>query len=320
MESLLTRRLDERRAALGPETTCFRWIDEEASLPQVTVDLFADVAVLSFYRAASDEETRSIAAALVRSGALRAVYVKHRPKEAQRVANEAPLEVAPASPVSGAAVESLEVREAGVRFLIRPANGLSVGLYLDARDARGWVRAQARGRRVLNLFAYTCGFGVAARLGGAVRAANVDASRKVLDWGEANLSLNGLTPERFDFIAGDAFDWLARLEKKGEQFDLVILDPPGFATTKRSRFTASRDYHALIAAAAPVVAKNGLLLSMCNVAALSAAELRQQVSRGLAARRSRLVTEFGASAHDFAQPSALKCVVHELAEKVTAPR
>jgi hypothetical protein len=91
----------------------------------------------------------------------------------------------------------------------------------------------------------------------------------VLDWGEENLAKNGLTPDRFDFVAGDSFDWLARFAKKGEQFDLVVLDPPGFATTKTSRFTAARDYHQLVAAAEKVVAPKGLLLSMCNVEALS---------------------------------------------------
>lgn len=312
MESLLTRRLAERRAALGPDTTCFRWIDDEASLPGLTIDLFADVAVLSFYREVAASEASSIARALMEIGALRAVYVKHRPREARRAANESTSEVAPALPLLGAPVEELEVLEAGVRFAVRPGNGLSVGLYLDARDGRGWVRANARGRRVLNLFSYTCAFGVVARLGGAARAANVDASRKVLDWGEANLSRNGVEPDRYDFIAGDAFEWLARLAKKEERFELVILDPPGFATTKRSRFTAARDYHQLVAAAERVVTPSGLVLSMCNVATLERDGFRAQILRGLGERKHRLVTEFGASAIDFVQPSALKCMVHEL--------
>lgn len=312
MESLLTRRLAERRAAIGPDTTCFRWIDEEPTLPRLTVDLFADVAVLSFYREAIETEASSLGRALMVAGSLRAVYVKHRPKEARRAANESASELAPVLPIAGEPVDELEAIEAGARFGIRPGNGLSVGLYLDARDARGWVRAHAKGRRVLNLFAYTCGFGVVARLGGASRAANVDASRKVLEWGEANLARNGFEPDRFDFIAGDAFEWLARFEKKEERFELVILDPPGFATTKLSRFTAARDYHHLVAAAERVVAPKGLLLSMSNVATLHRDEFAAQLVRGLGTRRHQLVTEFGASAIDFAQPGALKCFVHEL--------
>jgi 23S rRNA (cytosine1962-C5)-methyltransferase len=310
VEALLTRCLEARRARLPAETTCFRWIDGE--LPGVTVDRFEDVAVVSFYREAAADEAAAMGQALMAAGGLRAVYVKHRPREARRVANETPEALAPVEPLTGTPVESLVAQELGARFVIRPANGLSVGLYLDARDARAFVHAEARGRRVLNLFAYTCGFGVAARHGGAARAANVDASRKVLDWGKENLRANGLSVDRYDFIASDAFEWLGRLTKKSEQFELVVLDPPGFATTKASRFSAARDYHQLVAAAAPVVAAKGLLLAMCNVEAMTPATFDAQVLRGLAARRSRLVRRFGASDIDFSQPSALKCVVYEL--------
>ena len=118
-------------------------------------------------------------------------------------------------------------------------------------------------------------------------------------------------------MSGDTFDWLGRFAKKGEQFDLVILDPPGFATTKTSRFTAERDYHRLVTAAHQVVAPGGLLLAMCNVEQ-SARAFEGELARGLGNRKAREVTRFGASAADFRQPSALRCHVLELGE--TAPR
>lgn len=309
MEALLNQSLTRVRERLDASTTCFRWLDDA----QLTVDVFGRVAVISFYRAAQPDEPLRLAESLVASGAVDSVYVKHRPKEARKAANETPDELAPPLPLLGPAVDELEVLEHGLRFIIRPPNGLSVGLYLDARDARAWVRANAGGARVLNLFAYTCGFGVAARVGQAARAVNVDASRKVLEWGEANLARNGFTPDRYDFISGDAFDWLARLAKKPERFELVILDPPGFATTRTSRFTASRDYHRLVELAAPLVAPKGRLLSMCNVEALSMPEFESQLARGVGTRKTKRVTSFGASAVDFRQPSPLKCVVDELA-------
>jgi 23S rRNA (cytosine1962-C5)-methyltransferase len=142
------------------------------------------------------------------------VYVKRRPREARNANAE---QLAPPLPIAGETVETLIAQELGVKFEIRPGNGLSVGLYLDARDARAWVRANAKGARVLNTFSYTCGFGVAAAAGGAARVLNVDRSRKVLDWGERNYRHNGLEPQRRDFVAGDAFDWIARLKKKGER-------------------------------------------------------------------------------------------------------
>lgn len=297
--------LSARRAKVPAGTNCFRWIDE--ALPGVTVDLFDDVAVLSLYRDAPDEAELADAIA----PHVRAVYVKRRPREARRVANEAPERLAPPLPLRGDAVAALVVEEQGAKFEIRPGNGLSVGLYLDARDARGWVRDNARGRTVLNTFSYTCGFGVLARLGGARRAVNVDASRKVLDWGEKNLALNGFEPDRYDFISGDTFDWLARFAKKSETFELIVLDPPGFATTATSRFTAHRDYHQLVAAAEKVLARDGLLLAMCNVGQLGLRDFTQQVQRGFGSRKFKVRESFGASAIDFKQPSTLKCLVVE---------
>jgi 23S rRNA (cytosine1962-C5)-methyltransferase len=233
-------------------TDALRWIDR----PEYTVDLFGDVAVLSTY-ATVDE--RALANELSAERPLRAVYVKRRPKQAHGADTEA---VAPEQPLWGERVDSLVAQEHGMRFEIRPANGLSVGLYVDAAEARAWVRANAKDKTVLNLFSYTCGFGVAGMLGGATRVANVDSSRKVLDWGERNYALNGLTAERRDFISGDAFEWLARFEKKAERFDLVVLDPPSFATAGKSRFSAAKDYPKLLRSASALA---GTVLACCNL-------------------------------------------------------
>lgn len=302
LEDALTRRVER----LPADTTCYRWISGE--LPGVAVDRFGPVAVLSLYTEGLDEQ--SIATALVATPGIEAVYVKRRPREARKLANEAGHFLAPPLPLVGSPVDSLVVTELGARFEIRPGNGLSVGLYLDARDARAWVRANASGRRVLNTFSYTCGFGVVARLGGAARAVNIDASRKVLDWGERNCALNGLEVAARDFVSGDTFDWLGRFAKKAEKFDLVILDPPGFATTKHSRFTAERDYHRLVAAAREVLAPGGLLLAMCNVEQSTSAFV-EQLRRGMAARSFKEVARFGPSEIDFPQPTGLRCHVLE---------
>src|SRR4030095_11402312 len=84
---------------------------------------------------------------------------------------------------------------------------------------------------VLNTFAYTCGFSVCAALAGA-RTTSIDLSRKYLEWGKRNFLLNGLDPNQHDFIYGDVFDWLRRLEKKGRLFEVLLLDPPTFSQSK----------------------------------------------------------------------------------------
>jgi len=279
------RRAAEARHALAavPGLTCYRLANAEADgLPGLTADRFGDAVVLSLYRELSGAEEAAVLDAAVAAWGPRAVYVKRRPREARVLSNTARAEVSPALPSRGVPVDSCVVEENGLRFGIRPGAGLSVGLFLDMREARAWVRAHAAGKSVLNTFSYTCGFSVAARVGGASRALNVDASRRVLDWGEDNHRLNGLPVDRRDFAAGDVFEWLKRLDKKGESFDLVILDPPSFATTRHSRFSAARDYPDLVAQAAAVLAPGGTLLACCNLSGLAPARHAAAVKEGLA--------------------------------------
>ena len=181
-------------------------------------------------------------------------------------------------PVLGeAAPERFEMRENGVRFELSFSEGYSVGLFLDQRDNRrrflaGQVAADfplpvVPGQtEVLNVFAYTCGFAVCAAKAGA-RTTSLDLSKKYLEWGRRNFTLNGLDPAAHDFIYGDAFDWLRRLAKKGRGFDAVVLDPPTFSQSKENGvFRADKDYGRLVTAALPLVKPGGVLLASTNAA------------------------------------------------------
>jgi 23S rRNA (cytosine1962-C5)-methyltransferase len=165
--------------------------------------------------------------------------------------------------VSGApAPERFVIRENSVKFEMSFAEGYSVGLFLDQRDNRrrfltGHIAAgfglypdsATTGAKpeVLNTFAYTCGFSVAAALGGA-RTTSLDLSKKYLEWGKRNFALNQLDPSQHDFIYGDTFDWLRRFAKKGRGFDVIVLDPPTFSQSKESGvFRAEKDYGKLVA-------------------------------------------------------------------------
>jgi 23S rRNA (cytosine1962-C5)-methyltransferase len=296
-----------RRASLAEsgDTTAYRVVNGDGDrLPGMTVDRFAHVTVLSLYDGADPSDERRLAAALAETIGARSVYLKRRPREARRAATLQKEDLAPVAPTVGQAVGELAVVENGRRHLIRPGGDLSVGLFLDMRDARRWVRDQARGRTVLNTFAYTCAFGVAALSGGASRALNLDLSRRVLDWGVENYRLNGMEAERRDFVSGDVFDWLGRLGRRGERFDLVILDPPSFATSRGQRFSAASDYDRLVSTAAAVVAEGGTLLCACNLAGLSRRAFGAAVKRGLAAARrpGLLAATLGQSPLDFPVP------------------
>ena len=316
------RQARERRAPLrgDPRTTAYRLVNGAPDgLPDVTVDVFESLHVVSLYRDFSSEEEEVLLGALDSAWAPPCVYLKRRPREARHLANVARDTLAPEAAVRGGSVESVVALENGWRFLIRPGQGLSVGLYLDMRDTRAWLAGQVRGLTVLNLFSYTCGFGVAAHAGGARRVLNLDASRRVLDWGEENARLNGQPVDRYDYVAGDVFDWLERLARKGETFDVVVADPPSFATTRTSRFSAAKDYASLAEACARVVSPGGRLVACCNLATLAPRRFEAMVAEGVvrAGRRSGGGPGLGPSPVDFPvseeHPAALKVRVLELA-------
>ena len=158
----------------------------------MVVDLYGEHAVLSVLGDEACAREPELAAALMSLGA-RGVYVKRRPKQANVVADTRTDEVAPAAPIAGEpAVDDAPIREGEDRFLVRLGDGLSTGVFLDQRDGRAWLRGAAKGKTVLNLFAYACAFTVSAARGGAIRTTSVDLSRAALAWGEANLRANGV--------------------------------------------------------------------------------------------------------------------------------
>ena len=130
-------------------------------------------------------------------------------------------------------------------------------------------RIQNPESRILNCFAYTCGFSVAAAKAG-VHTTSLDLSKKYLEWGKRNFALNGLDASAHDFIYGDVFDWLRRLAKKGRAFDAVLLDPPTFSQSKESGiFRADKDYDRLVALALPLLKPEGMLFASTNCATLA---------------------------------------------------
>jgi 23S rRNA (cytosine1962-C5)-methyltransferase len=176
------------------------------------------------------------------------------------------------------------VRENGLSYWIDFESGYSQGLFLDQRLNRQRLRELCSGKTVLNTFAYTCSFGVAAASGGA-KAVNLDLSRNYLEWGQENYRLNGLEPEGSDFIYGDVFDWLGRFVKKDRRFDLVVLDPPTFSRSKISGvFRAENDYGALLERTLRVIEPGGILLCCLNAHHVSATDFRYILKNSLPSR------------------------------------
>ncbi|MCB1125761.1 MAG: class I SAM-dependent rRNA methyltransferase, partial [Verrucomicrobiae bacterium] len=190
------------------------------------------------------------------------------------------------------------IRENGLRFRAVFDRGYSYGLFLDQRDNRRRLQVDhvaagfpapmsfAGGKRLLNLFAYTCGFSVAAAPAGW-QTTSLDLSRNYLDWGRANFAANGPVPEAQDFIYGDAFDWLRRFARKERRFELIILDPPTFSGGRHGTFRAETDYPRLVTAAASVLSPDGVLLASTNAGGLMPREfcgLVEETLEGLGRR------------------------------------
>jgi 23S rRNA (cytosine1962-C5)-methyltransferase len=277
----LEARLDEAIALRWPlfaraDLDAFRVVNDAGdALPGVVVDRYGQHAVLSVLTDEAHRHEVAIAEALVARGFV-GVYVKRRPKQANVVADTRTDDIAPARPIAGlAASESFVVREGPDRFVVRLGDGLSTGIFLDQRETRAFVRELSAGRSVLNLFAYAGAFTVSAARGGARRTTSVDVAKSVLAWAEENLRENEIVdPSAHAFVAEDALTFLARARARGDRFDLVILDPPSYATTKNSRFTVENDYRALAAAAFRVTSPSGTVIACTNHRGVSPSRFR----------------------------------------------
>ena len=201
-----------------------------------------------------------------------------------------------------AAPDRFIVLENGMRFELSLVEGYSPGLFLDQRDNRrrilvNHVGAQftlfdlpTAGPAVLNTFAYTCAFSVCAAKAGALTT-NLDLSKKYLDWGRRNFTLNGLDPAKHDFLYGDAFDWLRRLARKGRKFDLILLDPPTFSQSKeRGVFRAEKDFAKLVAGSLPLLTANGVLFASSNATALSPEDFLRMIESAVV-RAGRVIRQ-----------------------------
>jgi len=276
----------ERRASFSEDTdTIYRLINAAGDgLPGFTLDRYGPALVLNFYDPeikASSPALKILLEGLAKVWPEQSIYVKFRPPTAARLGDAPPHEIAPPLPLVGPTQPEFVALENGLKYIIKPGDGLSVGLFPDMRQMRERLRHWAAGKTVLNCFSYSCGFGVAALAGGATRVLNLDAARRALDWGKESYRANGFDPADFDFVDGDVFDWLTRFGRKGQTFDIVLLDPPSFSTTRQSRFSADQNYPMLAELAARVVASGGLLIASTNHARLERRSFRQAVTKGL---------------------------------------
>ena len=271
-----------RRALFDPsETNAFRLVHSYADdYAHLYVDCWADHLLLSTKNSSIDLPTQlldDVKGQFTITRVFHKILDRNVGKSAKEEINPSPLDGLP--PLS-----ETTIKENNVAFLIRFSEGYSVGLFTDQRDNRRKIltnhiapefpihQDSMVGIKVLNTFAYTCGFSVCAAKAGAITT-SIDLSKKYLEWGRHNFLINGLNPDQHQFLFGDVFDWLKRFKKKQAMFDVILLDPPTFSTSREhGTFRAEKDYHDLVLAVLPLIKNGGVLFASTNSAKMAPAD------------------------------------------------
>jgi len=166
----------------------------------------------------------------------------------------------PSSVIEGELPSETYAIEEGLKYRINFLNAQNIGFFPDMKLGREFVRESAKGKKVLNLFSYTCAFSVAAIAGGAVSVVNVDMNKNVLSIGRENHRLNAIDPKKAQFMPYNILKSWSRIRKEGP-YDLIIIDPPSF---QKGSFAATSDYEKIIRRLHEFAAEECIVLSALN--------------------------------------------------------
>lgn len=248
------------RCALGvlgnPQNNTYRLVHGEGdNLPGLIIDVYNHTAVMQAHSAGMHLDRMAVAEALeeVMGDVIQHIYYKSEttlPFKADLLATENGF-------LKGGSPENVAM-ENGLKFHVDWLKGQKTGFFVDQRENRALLERYAKGRNVLNMFCYTGGFSFYAMRGGANLVHSVDSSAKAIDLTNENVSLNFLGDTRHQAFAEDAFKFLDRM---GDQYDLIILDPPAFAKHRDALRNALRGYTKLNAKAFEKIRPGGILFT-----------------------------------------------------------
>lgn len=162
--------------------------------------------------------------------------------------------------------KKIVLSERDLKFLVNPYDFVDTGLFSDHRDTRQMVREMAAGKEFLNLYCYTASFTCYAALGGARSSVSVDRSESTIGWARENLALNEIDPTAHRLVHAHTFDFLNRAIKDGRRFDLAVVDPPSYSTTKTRNlsFDIAKDHPRLLAKVVNILRPGATLLFSTN--------------------------------------------------------
>ncbi len=245
------------------DTTAFRALNGEGDgLGGLIIDYYDGYYVVSWYSEGIYTFRDEVIAALQKVANFKGIYEKKRFDTKGKYIEGDDF-------VAGVRGEfPLIVKENGVNFAVYLNDGAMVGVFLDQRNVRKQIRDKyAKGRTVLNMFSYTGAFSVFAALGGANKTTSVDLANRSLSKTIEQFSVNEVDYEAQDIIVEDVFLYFKYAAKKKMKFDMVVLDPPSFARSKKYTFSAAKDYKNLLKETIAITENNGIIVASTNCSA-----------------------------------------------------
>jgi len=253
--------LDRRKKYFNDaDTTAFRVFNGEGDgIGGLTIDYFAGYYLISWYSKGIYQFKDDILNSLENLVEYKAIYQKKRFDNEGRYIEDDDF-------VRGTKGDfPIIIKENGVKFSIYLNDGPMVGLFLDQREVRKILRDKyAKGKTVLNTFSYTGAFSVCAAIGGASKTTSVDLANRSLNRTREQFQANEIDNEAQDIIVQDVFNYFKFAIKKNLRFDIVILDPPSFARSKKHTFSVAKDYVGLLKEAIQLTEENGIIVASTN--------------------------------------------------------
>jgi len=276
-------------------TNALRLVNAESDgLPGLIVDRYADVLVAQFLAAGAERWRDPILDLLMELTGCTAIFER---SDAEVRGLEG-LEARTGFVRGNRAAARCPIIEYGLNFRVDVEQGQKTGFFLDQRENRQRVRALAAGREVLDGFAYTGGFSIAALAGGAAKVLALESSQPALEVARENLAANPLDPSKVELVQTDVFKHLRLLRDQGARYGLIVLDPPKFAPTAAQAQNAARAYKDINLLAFKLLAPGGLLATFSCSGGVDAG-LFQSIVAGAAldaGAEAKIVERFGAAA------------------------
>jgi 23S rRNA (cytosine1962-C5)-methyltransferase len=253
-----------RKWAKRTETNCFRLYDRDIRQYPLAIDFYAGRFCIHYFSKAKDDseppdglrEETTAALQKIFGTSCDSIYWRTRSKSKHTRQYEK----------KGESKEFFTGLEYGVKFNINLVDYLDTGLFLDHRETRRIVAAASQGKRLLNLFAYTCSFSVHAAMAGAVFTKSVDMSNTYTGWGRENFILNSLSLKNNEIVRADCLKFLDEEIGRGIKYDIIMIDPPTISRSKKmdQLFTIQTDYISLISKSLKLLLEGGTIFFSTN--------------------------------------------------------